>query len=119
MLAVVAVFWGVTRSGQDGFAAHMGEHVLVKVEVAQLQDAGVRFAEIELPAGVSFYSERYPELKDKRTVVLALSDAMKISNLPIVIQSEEAGKKQIKIRFQNAEHETLKEKEVTIRFQAA
>jgi len=117
-LALVAGFWYAGLQNSANYSAHVGDHVLVRVEVEQLKDQGVRFAEIELPAGVSFYSERYPELKERRTVVLAWNDQMDVSHLPVVIQSQAAGAKQIKIRFQDSEHHTVKERQVTIRFSA-
>jgi hypothetical protein len=116
-MLVVAGFWFAGLQGA-AYSAHVGDRVLVRVEVEQLQNQGVRFAEVELPAGVYFYSERYPELKEKRSVVLAWNDQMDVSNLPVVIQGQATGSKQIKIRFQDSEHRTVKERQVTIRFSA-
>ena len=59
----------------------------------------MKFAMIELPAGVYFYSERYPDLEGLRTVTLAWNDTMDVSHLPVVVQAKEAGAKKIYDQF--------------------
>jgi hypothetical protein len=117
LVLAAAFFWvGTQRSTSELYSARVNERVLVRVEIERLQTEGVRFAEVELPAGVSFYSERYPDLKDKRTLTVALSPDMDISHLPVVIQSGSEGSKKIKIRFLNEGQATVREREITIRF---
>src|SRR3954468_5972422 len=42
MLAVALVIWTMGRTG-DSYAAHLNEHVLVRVEVESLQNQGIRY----------------------------------------------------------------------------
>jgi hypothetical protein len=106
-----------SRTSQDGsYVAQVNDHVLIRVEVEKLQGQGVKFAEVELPPGVTFYSERYPELKDLRSVTLAWNEKMDVSRLPVVIQSSETGSKKIRIRFLGSDHSLVKEQQVTIKF---
>ena len=114
---IVASLFLVSKSAKDGsYVAQVNERVLIRVEVEKLQGQGVKFAEVELPKGVQFYSERYPELKDLRSVTLAWNESMDLSRLPVVIQATEAGSKKIRIRFLGSDHALLKEQQVTIKF---
>jgi hypothetical protein len=115
-LIVASLFLVSKHSTEGSYVAQVNERVLIRVEVERFQGQGVKFAEVELPAGVNFYSEKYPELKDLRSVTLAWNENMNVSRLPVVIQATETGSKKIRIRFLGGEHELLKEQQVTIKF---
>ncbi len=112
---VVAGLFLITQP-KGAYVAQVDEKVLIRVEVEKLQGTGVKFAEVDLPDGVHFYSEKYPELKDLRSVTLAWNENMDMSRLPVVIQASEAGAKKIRIRFLNNDHALLKEQQVMIKF---
>jgi hypothetical protein len=114
---IVASLFMISKSNEGTYVAQVDERVLIRVEVQKFEgQKDVRFAEVDLPAGVHFYSEKYPELKEQRSVTLAWNNDMNLTRLPVVIQASESGSKKIRIRFLGSEHELVKEQQVTIKF---
>lgn len=114
--AVAAVVWLGLQQQPSAFEAAVNRNILVKIEVADLRSEQIAFAEIELPDGVRFESSTYPELREKRSLVLAWSGSLEQASLPLVVRASDTGLKSVKVRFLNKERQTVEEKTVKIRF---
>lgn len=102
----------------NGFMkATVGTPLLVNVEVSELKDAQIAYAEIELPAGVSFFSKRFPELSGQRVLVMNWQIAVQNSHLPFVVQGGQAGKRVIVVTFYDSDRQVIARKEVKVRFE--
>jgi hypothetical protein len=95
-------------------AVALKPHV-VRVEIKDLESELLAGAEISLPEGVSFYSEAFPELKEKRTLELAWEKGQK-PFIPFVIQGDQTGIKEIKVKFLDSNRSVIAEKILKVRF---
>jgi hypothetical protein len=98
------------------FEAVVNQPYVVRVEIAELQTELIAGAEIALPDGVFFYSENYPELKEKRNLELAWNGNLKQSVLPFVINGDHKGLKEVKVRFFNSDKKVIAERILKIDF---
>ncbi len=112
MLAVILF----QKGGSSDFIAATGKPVLVKVELEQVQNSQIAYAEIVLPEGVNFYSAQFPELKDQRSLSLAWNESVQNAKLPFVIQSNLAGIQKIKVLMKDGNNNVLREKTIVISF---
>lgn len=98
------------------FSAHINQPVAVRLEVKEISHEEVAQIEIQLPEGVAFYSEKYPELKTQRTLAMNWTPNG-TDSLPFIIQADRAGVMAVKVRFYNGAHQVIQEKEIHIRFE--
>jgi hypothetical protein len=99
-----------------GYSAWTEEPVAVRIEVKELQRFQIAEVEMDLPSGVSFYSEKNPSLNGKSSVVVTWNKEWEKRSFPFVIRSTELGKKVVKVRFRNNEGVVVLEKELVLRF---
>jgi hypothetical protein len=114
-LVLGLLIWTSTKKA-TGFEAVVNQPYAVRVEMAELQTELIAGAEISLPDGVYFYSEAYPELKEKRSLDLAWNGSLSQSVLPFVINGSEKGKKDVKIKFFDNQRKVIAERTLNIEF---
>jgi hypothetical protein len=114
-MMAIALIW-MSTSKSTAFEAVVNQPYVVKVEMAELQTELIAGAEIALPDGVTFFSENYPELKEKRNLELAWNGNLKQSVLPFVINGGRKGLKEVKVRFFGADRKVVAERVLKIDF---
>ena len=95
------------------YQATADEPFVVKIEVSPNYKEQIEYARIELPNGVSFYSNRYPELSEKRSLELAWQGS---EDFPFVIKSSLVGTQKVKVKFFGKDSKIIFERELNIRF---
>lgn len=91
--------------------------VAVRVDLKDIKKETVARATVELPKGVSFFSQRYPTVHGQRALDLQITNVAVLNRpLPIVIKAEETGIKEVHVRFFNKEDRLVGEKVVIIKF---
>jgi len=110
-----ALIW-ISTMKSTAFEAVVNQPYVVRVEMAELQTELIAGAEIALPDGVTFFSENYPELKEKRTLELAWNGQLKTPVLPFVINGGHKGVKEVKVRFFGSDKKVIAEKILKIDF---
>jgi hypothetical protein len=115
-LAILVVF-GLKIFVYDFTSANIGVPLAVKIEVNELKNSQIAFAEIVLPDGVMFYSQKFPEFREKRSLTLDWEIAVKNGHLPFVIEGGSAGRKVIVVRFFDLENKLIAEKSLKISFE--
>jgi hypothetical protein len=114
-LAMAAVIW-TSLSRTPAFEAVVHQPYVVRVEMAELQTEVIAGAEISLPDGVYFYSEAFPDLKEKRVLDLAWNASLKKPVLPFVINGDHKGLKEVKVKFFDKERKVVAERTLRIEF---
>jgi hypothetical protein len=114
-MALGLLIWTSTMKS-TAFEAVVNQPYVVRVEMAELQTELIAGAEIELPDGVYFYSEAYPELKEKRNLDLAWNGNLNKPVLPFVINGEHKGIKEVKVKFFDRERKVIAERALKIAF---
>jgi hypothetical protein len=117
-LAAAALVLSIFLYRPAEFQAPVNTSVLIRVEVEELRGSAISYAEIELPDGVIFYSERYPELAGEREIRLAWFDRYEEDSLPIVVRASKPGLKRVKLRFLDQDETVLEERQLEIDFRA-
>jgi hypothetical protein len=113
--AAVFVFLAFPRAE---FHAQVNSPVAVRVQIDQApRGEMIAFAEIELPAGVHFYSSRFAELRDQRTLFVAWDSKAERRHLPIAVQSDSTGTKKIRVKLLDSGRHLVEVREITIRFE--
>lgn len=100
------------------FQAPVNTSILIRVEVEELQESAIAYAEVELPDDVTFYSEKYPELTEEREIRLAWLERYEKDSLPIVVRASTPGLKRVKLRFLDQNETVLEERQLEIDFRA-
>lgn len=112
VLILIFLFYG------PSFKANIDQNILVKIEISEMKNE-IAFAQIELPEGVYFYSKLYPQISEKRALVLAIDEGFVKGSIPIVVRSKEAGSKKLKVNFLDAEQKTVSSRYIKIDFMGA
>jgi hypothetical protein len=110
---------GQLRPIEPSYAALAGQDVTLRIDIAASERGRLTYAEVELPNGVQFVSERHPEIREQRRLKFAVSDSFFVSNpasIPFVIHSKSAGLKEVRVRFLDQDQVTVKERVLRIRF---
>lgn len=115
-MAVGALIWTSMFTGKASFEAVVNQPYVVRVEMTELKTELIAGAEISLPDGVYFYSESYPELKEKRSLDLAWNGSLERPVLPFVIHGEHKGRKEVKVKFFDRERNIVAERALRIEF---
>jgi hypothetical protein len=98
------------------FEASTGSPTLVEISVRQIESSEIAKAEIRLPAGVTFYSEAYPDLNDRSIVEVPWESLRDNQELPFVIRSKNSGVKTVRVRFYSESGRMIEERSLKIRF---
>jgi len=101
-----------------GFRAAIDTPFVVRVDVEELKAYQIARAEIELPHGVFFYSQKYPEIQDQRSLALAWNAEINNTQLPFIIRSSETGSKIVTVRFFDFEGRIVATRELKINFKS-
>lgn len=118
-VAVSALFLIFLNFQEPHFNVSVNRQVVVKLEVGDVKSLPIAYAEIDLPEGVEFYSERNPEIIKERSLMLAWESVVKNSHLPFVVKSSSGGMKRINIRFFDDMMNLVSEKSLKINFRDA
>lgn len=115
---VLSVLFVVTVmfSQQETFQAKINKPYAIRVEMNELKSETFSQIEVVLDNGVYFYSENHAQLNQMQVLNLPISNTSEIEYLPFVVQTASEGKKNIKIRFYDSNHNLIKEKLIKINF---
>lgn len=114
--AALAAVW-FYAPGRGAFVAPVGKELVVLVHEEGQQFRTVSAVQVELPEGVRFHSDEFPQLAGQAVLTLPWqAGAGPDSDLPVVIQSTESGLKRIKIRYLDSEQREVTSREMRIRF---
>jgi len=100
VLTVVALIVVSTRFfPQATYEAFVGQPFVVRIELKNLNQTQIAKARIQLPEGVFFDLEDYPELKNTRTLTLRWSHLRNEEIFPFVLSARETGLKTVRVDF--------------------
>jgi hypothetical protein len=104
----------MSRSRPVLHAGLLNTPLLINVEVGSLGGHQSAIAEVELPEGVHFYSQNFPEIREKRTMRFSWYGSS--PSLPLIVTAEDEGIRIIKLRLYDPSQGTSREKTVSIQF---
>lgn len=97
-------------------SAIMGVPILMEVSLRSADSYEIAMTEIQLPPGVTFYSQIYPELNKQKKLQVPTKLTGTQYQLPVVIRSQIEGAKEILVRFMDANGRLVEEKKINIYF---
>jgi hypothetical protein len=100
------VVWFVRGTTYEAF---VDQPFVVRIELKDLNQDKIAKARIELPEGVYFDIEQYPELKDQKTLTLHWTKRDS-EVFPFVLSATEAGVKTVKVKFFNDRDDVVAER---------
>lgn len=118
-LALLLLVWAQLDSQVTMYDAKVGSPYVVRIEMAELDPRKIAQAEIILPEGVHFFSEKYPEIREKRQLSLQWNGQFEQAHFPFVITGKRDGTKKVKVRFYGEDRKLIMEKDLNIRFRQA
>jgi hypothetical protein len=107
LAVALLVVWFVRGTTYEAF---VDQPFVVRIELKDLNQDKIAKARIELPAGVHFDIEQYPELKDQKTLTLHWTKQDASSVFPFVLSATEAGVKTVKVKFFNDRDDVVAER---------
>ncbi len=112
-LAIVAgLAWTVINQGH---AAQLGSHVMVRMDFQNMgKSSDIIKGEIELPNGVEFYSQQFPEIKDQRKLEFDAEGVFAQGQFPFLVRTTEKGVQEIKVKFYNSQNQVVAERSYKI-----
>lgn len=108
----------VHKDSAPNFVAVAQKPTVVKMDLKDLKIAASR-AQVELSEGVRFYSQRFPDIKNKNQIDIDWKNQSAPSTLPIVVRSETGGNQYVHVKFFNDQDQLVSERVLKIQFQAA
>jgi len=109
----VGVLIGVICWTPD-FRAFVDQPFAVRIELKKLPTDQIKLVKIELPQGVEFYVEKYPQIREQHSLSLRWTKEMNRSVLPIVLRGAEQGKKIIRVRFLDEDNNVIAERALSV-----
>jgi hypothetical protein len=119
IVASLAVAVAIVSLRDTTFEANVWQPQVVKVDVEEFVPGEQLEAEVILPHGVEFFSTAFPELREQRTLRLAVGASKtnpKQMSAPFVVRGLDVGRQKIKVKFYNQQQELVLEKQVEIKF---
>lgn len=105
------------RLAHDVHIAPAYQALAIKVDIQKADEVEIAIAEIELPEGVTFYSQAHPQINTQRTLSLDWNKmGPKISSLPFAVKANVLGEKKIKVRFFNKNKQLFQEQIIKFKF---
>ena len=98
------------------FKAEVGQSTLVEVSLRQVRSSELARIEVHLPEGVTFVSERFPEIHGQRSISVPIAEGQSLDGFPFVVRSVEAGVKQIHVSVFDRNGKLTEKKVLRIRF---
>lgn len=108
----------VHKESAPNFVALAQKPTVVKMDLKDLK-MGTSHAQVELSDGVHFYSQKFPEIKNKNQLDFDWKNQSAPSTLPIVVRSEAGGNQFVRVKFFNDQDQLVSERVLKIQFQAA
>lgn len=117
-LSLLLISWiAVHRAPEGGLLAPVDRAVVVRVELGDLKALGrVARIRIDLPSGVSFYSQNHQQLSGASSVLLAVDTNKNSTYIPFAVLAKQAGSKPILVRFLDEQSTVVAERILDIRF---
>jgi hypothetical protein len=118
-LSLLLVSWIALHRTADngGLFAPVDRAVVVRVELGDLKALGrVARIRIDLPSGVSFYSQNHQQLSGSSSVLLTVDASKNLSYVPFAVLAKQAGSKPILVRFLDEQSTVVAERILDIRF---
>lgn len=89
---------------------------VVRIDLKPLEAEKAVYAQIELPEGVYFYSEKNPELIEKKRLLVAWTPDSKKRSFPFVIRGHEPGTKLVSVNLFDQENNIISQRHLRIKF---
>ncbi len=116
LAVALLVVWFVRGTTYEAF---VDQPFVVRIELKDLNQEKIAKARIELPPGVRFDIEQYPELKDAKTLTLHWTKQDSTGVFPFVLSATEAGLKTVKVKFFNAKDDVVAERVFNLRLKGS
>lgn len=97
------------------YEAFVYQPFVVRIEVSDLKKVVIARAQIELPEGVYFDIDEYPELRNQRLLTVYWKNQGENHLFPMVLKATEEGTKAVLIRFFDEHNAVVAEKVVSIK----
>lgn len=111
-LLVVTHFW-LGRSGSE-LAGPINQKMLVRVELGDLKNHHLAYAQVKVSDGVRFVSNAFPEVAHLKKIFLPVSG--KSNDLPFVILATQRGIGSVQVSFFDEKDQLLRQRELKINF---
>ena len=112
--ALVVAFVMLSLRG-PAFEAFVDRPFVVKMEVTDLRNHPIAKAEIQLPDGVYFDLDQFPELRNERSLTLRWRNQGTSEFIPFVLTSNVEGVKRVTVKFYDEQDNYVGEKSVDIK----
>ena len=111
---VFVMFAGPTGNGLGHYGAVVDRQIAIRLDLSA-ESPQVAYVEVQLPDGVHFYSKSYPEFASLRTLTLD-RPAGSSQSLPIVVLSNQAGVKDVVVKFLGSDKQVIAVRNLKIKF---
>jgi len=106
------------RVSAPNFVAMAQKPTVVKMDLNDLK-LGTSHAQVELSDGVHFYSQKFPELRNRNQLDIDWTNQAAPESLPIVVRAEAGGNQFVRVKFFNDQDQLVSERVLKIQFQAS
>jgi hypothetical protein len=115
--------WSVLRGPNTAtLSASVGRPAGLRMDLSDVRKLPIESVRIEIPsgssgAGVSFYSEKFPELANDKQIKLTWDPALaEGGELPIAVQGSEPGHRALEVTFIGSDGKPLAERRIELEF---
>lgn len=102
--------------GTTIYNAEIHQAVAIRVELAKPAEGEIAFAQVDLPEGLRFYSQRHPELQNQKQLQIAWDSIKDKKFLPFVVMADHTGIQIVTVSFYDSENALVAKKTLRIRF---
>ncbi len=121
--SILIGFFVIQNASNKSFSvAGLDRPLLIRVEIPTEQDLSKSeatfFAMVELPEGMEFYSGRFPEIRNQRSLRVDLA-SLSEKDFPVLVKGTSLGKREVTVRFFDQSQRQIAVQKVKLWFQEA
>ncbi len=99
------------------FQAIAFQPIELQIDLKEARSSKIAYALVELPDGVQFYSKKFPEVGNKKSLKFNLAKKIdKFDYYSIVVHSNSVGLKKIKVHFFDSESKLISVRDMDVQF---
>jgi hypothetical protein len=113
-VALLVFFLNTNQQQNKLVSIQIGPAYVIKVDIKKMKNKGVKFVNIQLPKGLSFYASDDSQLSEQMEMLIEWDFLKNRHYLPIVVVGNKVGKKKIVINFKDDQEGKLEQLDYTV-----
>lgn len=117
VVAVLAYQWGSHPKVQNEAQYKVGSPYMVKVDIRELKDTDIAYAEVVLDGqNIQFSSKAFADVNETKKLMISWDQLLTKQYLPVVVKGNKEGEAKVTVYFYDRNNKIVQEKQMALSF---